>query len=65
MGRNANRQILCMLLDMFGATHDPVACLRLRRAIYIHGIIDAVLSEQVTRLPEVGQSMLPGRRQES
>ena len=64
MDRHANRQILGMLLDTFGATHDPFACIRLRQAIYIHGIIDAVLSEQVSRLPEVGQSMLPGRRQE-
>ena len=56
MDRNANRQILGMLLKMFGADHDPLACLRLRQAIYIHGIVDAVLSEQVARLPEVSQS---------
>ena len=64
MDRNANRQILGMLLDTFGAAHDPLACLRLRQAIYIHGIVDAVLSEQVDRLPEVGQSLFSGRRQE-
>ena len=64
MDRNANRRILGMLLDTFGATHDPLACLRLRQAIYIHGIVDAVLSEQVARLPEVRQSLLPGHRQE-
>ena len=56
MDRNANRQMLGMLLKMFGADHDPLACLRLRQAIYIHGIVDAVLSEQVARLPEVSQS---------
>ena len=29
-----------------------------------HGIVDAVLSEQVERLPEVGQSLFSGGRQE-
>lgn len=63
MDRKVNRQILGMLLDMVDATHDPFACLRLRQAIYVHGIVDAVLSEQVSRLPEVGQTMLPEGRQ--
>lgn len=64
MDNNANRQILGMLLDTFGAAQDPLACLRLRHAIYIHGIVDAVLNEQVARLPEVSPSLLPGRPQE-
>ena len=56
MERSTNREILHMLLDAFGEVRDPAACIRLRQAIYVHGIVDAVLSERVARLPEYSQS---------
>ena len=64
MNRNINRQILCMLLDAFGQDRDLDcgARIRLRQAIYIHGIVDAVLNDQVSRLPESSRSWVHGRR---
>lgn len=64
MNRNINRQILCMLLDAFGQNRDldDGARIRLRQAIYIHGIVDAVLNDQVSRLPESSRSWVRGRR---
>ena len=64
MNRNINRQILCMLLDAFGQDRDLDygARIRLRQAIYIHGIVDVVLNDQVSRLPESSRSWVRGRR---
>ena len=64
MNRNVNRQIFCMLLDAFGQDRDfdDGARIRLRQAIYIHGIVDAVLNDQVSRLPESSRSWVRGRR---
>ena len=52
MDRRTNIQFLCALLDAFDRACDPSARFRLRQAIYIHGIVDAVLEGQVARLPE-------------
>ncbi len=41
---------------------DDGARIRLRQAIYIHGIVDAVLNDQVSRLPESSRSWVHGRR---
>ena len=64
MNHNINRQILCMLLDAFGQDRDLDygARIRLRQVIYIHGIVDAVLNDQVSRLPESSRSWVRGRR---
>ena len=64
MNRNINHQILCMLLDAFGQDRDLDcgAGILLRHAIYIHGIVDAVLNDQVDRLPESSRSWVRGRR---
>ena len=53
-----------MLLDAFGQDRDLDygARIRLRQAIYIHGIVDAVLNDQVSRLPESSRSWVRGRR---
>ena len=47
MNRNINRQILCMPLDAFGQDRnlDYSAGILLRHAIYIDGIVDAVLND--------------------
>ena len=59
MDRRTNIQFLCMLLDAFDRACDPSARFRLRQAIYIHGIVDAVLEGQVARLPESRKPALP------
>jgi len=52
MDRITNINCLCNLLDIYEQSSDDKACLRIRQAMYIHGIVDAVLSERVDLLPE-------------
>ena len=64
MNRNINRQTLYMFLDAFGQDRD-LDCgaeILLWHAVYIHGIVDAVLNDQVDRLPESSRSWVRGRR---
>ena len=52
MDRNTNINCLSILLATFEQTSDDSARLRIRQAIYVHGIVDAVLTERVDLLPE-------------
>ena len=52
MDRNTNISCLCSLLDAFEQTSDDASRFKIRQAMYIHGIVDAVLSERVELLPE-------------
>ena len=52
MDRNTNINCLFSLLNAYKQTRDDAARLRIRQAMYIHGIIDAVLTERVDLLPE-------------
>ena len=52
MDRKTNFSCLCSLLETLGQTSDQETRLRVRQAMYIHGIVDAVLSERVDLLPE-------------
>ena len=56
MDRNTNINCFCSLLDAFKQTSDEVARLRIRQAIYVHGIVDAVLTERVNLLPEASHA---------
>ena len=53
MNRNTNFHCLWRLLDAYEQTSDEKARLRIRQAMYIHGIVDAVLSDRIDLLPEV------------
>ena len=52
MNRTTNVNCLCNLLDAFEQTSDETVRLRIRQAMYVHGIVDAVLSERIYLLPE-------------
>jgi len=52
MDHNTNINCLCILLDIYKQSSNAKARLRIRQAMYIHGIVDAVLSERVDLLPE-------------
>lgn len=52
MDRNTNINCLRRLLNIFKQSSNDKARLRIRQAMYIHGIVDAVLSERVDLLPE-------------
>ena len=52
MDRNTNINCLFSLFDAFKQTSDDAARLRIRQAMYLHGIVDAVLTERVDLLPE-------------
>lgn len=52
MDRNTNINYLRRLLNIFKQSSNDKARLRIRQAMYIHGIVDAVLSERVDLLPE-------------
>ena len=52
MDRNTNINCLSILFATFKQTSDEAARLRIRQAMYIHGIVDAVLTERVDMLPE-------------
>ena len=52
MNRNTNVNCLCSLLDAYEQTSDETARLRIRQVMYVHGIVDAVLSERIYLLPE-------------
>jgi len=52
MDRNTNINCLSRLFDTFEQTSDQAATIRLRQAMYVHGIVEAVLSERVDLLPE-------------
>ena len=52
MNRTTNVYCLLSLLDAFEQTSDETDRLRIRQAIYVHGIVDAVLSERIYLLPE-------------
>ena len=52
MDHNTNINCLCILFDIYKQSRNAKARLRIRQAMYIHGIVDAVLSERVDLLPE-------------
>ena len=52
MDRNTNINYLRRLLNIFKQSSNDKARLRIRQAMYIHGNVDAVLSERVDLLPE-------------
>ena len=52
MDRNTNINCLSILFATFKQTSDDAARLRIRQAIYIHGIVDAVLTQRIDLLPE-------------
>ena len=52
MDRNTNINCLSNLLTTFQQTSDDAARLRIRQAMYVHGIVEAVLTERVDLLPE-------------
>ena len=52
MNRNTNVNCLCSLLDAYEQTSDETARLRIRQVMYVHGVVDAVLSERIYLLPE-------------
>lgn len=52
MDRNTNINCLYSLLNIYEQSSDDKTRLRIRQAMYIHGIVDAVLSERVDLLPE-------------
>ena len=52
MDRNTNINCLSILFATFKQTSDVAARLRIRQAMYVHGIVDAVLAERVDLLPE-------------
>ena len=52
MNRKTNINCLSSLLVAFKQTSDDAARLRIRQAMYVHGIVDAVLTERVDLLPE-------------
>ena len=52
MDRNTNINCLYSLLDIYKESSNDKARLRIRQAMYIHGIVDAVLGERVDLLPE-------------
>lgn len=58
MERKTNISCLLRLIDAFEQTNDEAARLRIRQAMYIHGIVDAVLSERVYLLPESAKPQL-------
>ena len=52
MDRNTNIHCLSILFATFKQTSDDAARLRIRQAMYVHGIVDAVLTERVDLLQE-------------
>ena len=52
MDRNTNINCLSILFATFKQTSDDAARLRIRQAMYIHGIVDAVLTQRIDLLPE-------------
>ena len=52
MDRNTNINCLSIMLATFKRTSDDSARLRIRQAMYVHEIVDAVLTERVDLLPE-------------
>ena len=52
MDRNTNINCLYSLINIYEQSSDDKTRLRIRHAMYIHGIVDAVLSERVDLLPE-------------
>ena len=52
MDRNTNINCLCILLDIYKESSNDKARLRIRQALYIHSVVDAILSERVDLLPE-------------
>jgi len=52
MNRSTNIECLCRLFNSFEQSSDEASRLRMRQAMYIHGIVEAVLSERIDLLPE-------------
>ena len=52
MDHDTNINCLCILLDIHKESSNDKARLRIRQAMYIHEIVDAVLGERVDLLPE-------------
>ena len=58
MNRHINIHCLCQLVDAFEQTTDQTSRMHMRQAMYVHGIIEAVLSERIDLLPEVCRATL-------
>ena len=53
MNRKTNHQALMTLIEAVGNATDRATQIRLRRAAYLHAIVEAMLSEHVDALPEI------------
>ena len=52
MNRATNHQALMALIEAIGHVQDEATQIKLRRAAYLHAIVEAVLSETVGCLPQ-------------
>ncbi len=53
MNRTTNHQALMALIEAIGHVQDQPTQIKLRRAAYLHAIIEAILAERVEALPEI------------
>ena len=52
MNRTTNHQALIRLIEAVGHAPNPTSQIKLRRAAYLHAIVEAMLTERVDALPE-------------
>ena len=52
MNRTTNHQALIRLIEAVGHAPNPTTQIKLRRAAYLHAIVEAMLAERVDALPE-------------
>ena len=52
MDRHTNINCICSLVGLFDKAIDEESRLRIRQVLYIHGIVEAVLTERIHLLPE-------------
>ena len=57
MNRQTNCQALRALLDEMKKSPNAEALIAIRRAAYLHAIVELVLSERVAALPEAPERM--------
>ena len=53
MNRATNHQALMALIEAIGHVQDEATQIKLRRAAYLHAIVEAILAERVDALPEI------------
>ena len=52
MNFTTNHQALIRLIEAVGRAPNPTSQIKLRRAAYLHAIVEAMLAERVDALPE-------------